>query len=405
MLQRVSALGLFVRLLHKMKNALQKLLCFSLVLFCCSAFANTKLLVVSDIHYGKNNTSLDGSDAGDSLLALTMSKIQELSADVDFILFLGDIPTHFFGYSPDKASYEASVFHGLFTADSSNKPMFYVSGNNDSIAGNYQPFTSDGISPLSYADDWHGACVYCDNLLLDARFMHTYDYYSSYVLPNNKDLLLIVLNTTQFMVSHALVPNYPNQDHDAKAQLAWLREQLKNNHAKQVLIAMHEPPGMDYLGNPFWKKEYLEEFLNILQQNQANYGAVTLLTSHTHMDEIRHIDIPGSKPIYAFSTPAVSRIYHNNSGMKIFELDNQMQLKDYTTFYTSSDKQWGKDQYHAVSFPAPIFPDCQNKTLPQCLEHLSKDQVCEYIEQGLFYGVKSPDVPNQICRIVYQVGL
>ena len=119
---------------------------------------------------------------------------------------------------------------------------------------------------------------------------------------------------------------------------------------------MHEPPGNNFLGFPFWKDQYLTEFLTLLEQNQSNYGQITLLTSHSHMDEIRRIQLKNGTKIYAFSTPAVSRIFHNNSGMKLFDLDEHLRVKDFTTYYTSTAQSWGDDLYHAVSLPAPDFP-------------------------------------------------
>ncbi|MFI4963093.1 MAG: metallophosphoesterase, partial [Legionellales bacterium] len=378
----------------------------SLVLaLCCvsTCFAHIRFLTVSDIHYGVKNSSNDGSDTGDTLLILSLNKIKSLSKEVDFMLYLGDLPTHLFGYSPKKGGYEQTLFQGLFQADALKKPMFYVSGNNDPLGGDYQPFKSHGETPLKYAKKWNGACVRCSGLILDDTHMRSGGYYSSYVQPKNKEVLLIVLNTTQWMLPHIFIPAYPNQDKDARRQLDWLESQLSRHHAKQVLIAMHEPPGTDFVGFPFWYETYLRAFIGILDANKKNYGAITLLTSHTHMDEIRKIKVPSGSSIYAFSTPSVSRIFHNNSAVKVFDLDNQMRVKDFTTYYTTNNESWGDLQYQALGSKNSIFPHCQNKTLPQCLNGLSDEKVCDYIEQGLFYGVKSPRVNNASCRLIYKV--
>lgn len=372
---------------------------------CCitGSFAHTRFLVLSDIHYGSHNNSQPGHDTGDTLLQLSMNKAKALSHDADFILYLGDLPTHLWGYIPEKARYEKTLFHALFKADVAKKPMFYVSGNNDSLTGNYQPFESNGKSPLLFATDWSGACVYCDGLIIDGSHMRSKAYYSAYAMPGNKDLLLIVLNATQWMRSHVLLPKYPNQEQDAKAQLAWLQEQLSSHKAKQVLIALHEPPGNDYKGNLMWQKQYMEEFIAILAANQKNYGHITLLTSHTHRDEIRKIPLPYGNAIYAYSTPSVSRIYYNNPAMKLFALDAELDLVDFTTYYTTTLDSWGQDKYQALSGKAAIFPVCHNKTLTQCLGKLTDEDVCNYIEQGHFYGVKSLKVDNKACRLTYLV--
>ena len=96
------------------------------------------------------------------------------------------------------------------------KPMFYITGNNDSLAGNYQPFELEGKSPLNFAQDWTGACVHCKGLIIDGTHMHHSGYYSSYVMPHNKDIILIALNSTQWVQTPMLAARYPNQDKDAR---------------------------------------------------------------------------------------------------------------------------------------------------------------------------------------------
>lgn len=377
---------------------------FFILCFAHLSYASPKFLTISDIHYGSQNTTGDGKDTGDEGLFMAMSKFKELSKDVDFILTLGDLPTHLLGYSPEKADYEKTVFHNFFEANVHLKPMFYISGNNDPLSGNYQPFEIEGKSPLSIALDWSGACMHCEGLILDDTHMASGGYYSSYVIPGNKDIILVVLNTTQWIKGSIFFPKYRNQEIDALVQLNWFNEQLKKHHAKQLLVAMHIPPGNNYTGGNFWKADYLKRFLAVLEANQSAYGQISLITSHTHMDEFRKIELKNNKNIYAYSTPAVSRIHHNNSAMKLFSLDESMQIKDFITYYTSSEKEWGQEQYHALGSVDAILPHCDNKTLSQCLDDLRDEQVCEYLEQGLFYGVKSPRVRNEYCNHIYKVN-
>jgi len=347
---------------------------------------------------------MDGHNVGDGFLAISMSKFQELGDEVDFVITLGDLPTHMLGYSPKKELYEQTVFRGLFESDTQQKPMFYVSGNNDSLAGNYQPFASEGKTPLDFADDWNGACVHCDGLIIDDSHMRTHGYYSTYVMQNNHDIILIVLNTTQWTNIPKFLPKYPNQDTDAGNQLHWLQAQLKANKAKQLLIAMHEPPGNDFKGNPIWNSTYLQNFISLLEQNQQAYNHITLLSSHTHMDEIRKIRLSSGKNVYVYATPSVSRVHYNNSAMKVFDVGVNMELTDFTTYYTTSTYKWDDDHYQALSVPDVIFPQCTNKNLDQCLDGLSDSDVCDAIEFGNFYGVKSKRVNNKGCRKTYLVN-
>lgn len=374
-------------------------LCFSSV-----AFSAPKALIISDIHYGVNNASADGQDTGSEFLDIALNKFTELSKKADFILNLGDIPTHLLFPSPVKDEYEQKVFRELLLADQDAKPMFYITGNNDSLIGNYQPFEFEGKSPLSNAPDWDGACVHCDGLIINKTHMLDGGYYSTYVMPNNKDIILIALNTVQMAKGPSMLPKYPNQERDAMMQLYWLEYQLKTNRAKQLLIAMHIPPGLAFNGKHFWQEMYLRHFLALLNKYHHSYEQITLLVSHTHMEEFRKIRLDDGTAIYAISAPGVSRAHHNNPAMKLLELNDEYKVKDFTTYYSSYDHAWTDELYHALGRNDSIFPTCQKQHLAECLNAFSPDQVCSQLEKNLFYSVKSPRVAYQGCVNTYQVN-
>ncbi len=387
-------------------NLICKIILITLVLI-NAVYATPQFLTLSDIHYGSKNTANEGQDTGPEFLKITLDKIKELSQDVDFILFLGDIPTHSL-LNDQKTKYEKIVFQGLYQSDVAAKPLFYIAGNNDSLQGNYQPFEFNGISPLTYATNWNGACAYCDGLVIDGNHMTHHGYYSSYVIPQNKDIILIALNATQWTkipwLKRIFFTPYAHQEQDALEQLVWLEQQLKNNSAKQLLIAMHEPPGESYLGASIWYTQYTERFIKILAQYQPRYEQITLISSHTHMDEFRKIHLDNGVNIYSYSTPSISRNHHNNPGMKIFSLNQDLKIKNFTTYYTSFLHKWNNQQYHALGNTDAIFPDCQQEILAQCMDKLSVNQVCDALDRGLFYGVKSPKVPDAACRKTYPVN-
>ncbi|WP_133135953.1 metallophosphoesterase [Legionella rowbothamii] len=370
--------------------------------------APIQFLTVSDIHYGAKNSLGDGQDAGPELLKLTENKIKELSPTVNFILFLGDIPAHALLFTAAKAEYEKTVFQSLYRSDVAQKPIFYIPGNNDSLQGNYQPFEKNGISPLTYATDWDGACAHCKGLIIDDSHMYHDGYYSSYVIPNNKEVILFALNATQWTkiswLRHGFLSKYKNQDADAQTQLGWLEEQLKSHSAKQLLIAMHEPPGRSYLGEPIWYEQYEQDFIKILNKYSNLYGQITLLSSHTHMEEFRRIRLDNGMNLYDYATPSISRNHHNYSALKIFSLTPELRIKDFTTYYTSSLHEWKNEQYHALGTLDPILPNCQNQTLAECLDQLSPDQVCEDLDKGAFYGVKNPNVSDNNCKKIFTVN-
>lgn len=379
------------------------LLCFLLLIcsFVSISHAKPHFLAISDIHYGRNNQSQDGEDTGSQFLNLALKKMNRLGHEVDFILNLGDLPAHLLWFTSRKAEYERKVFHDLYEADP-GKPMFYITGNNDSLAGNYQAFESKGISPLNLAPNWTGACLYCKDLLIDSSNMRHGGYYSSYVMPKNKDIILIALNTMPWANRPFAVAKYPNQRHDALNELAWLDQQLKKHHAKQLLIAMHIPPGNSYRAKPLWQEDYLHDFISILARHYHAYGQISLLSGHTHMDEIRKIHLPGKGFIYVYSIPGISRIHHNNPGMKVVTLSHNMRIENYTTYYTPHVAQWNNEYYQALGTKKAIFPYCRTD-LASCLDALSNQQVCHALEKGRFYAVMSSRVPSSICKTTYPV--
>ena len=365
--------------------------------------AEPQFLTISDIHYGSAPISKDGQDTGPEFFKISMDKFRQLSTKADFILFLGDIPVHSLFIKIKKEQFEQIVFHALFQNDIQAKPMFYIAGNNDSLNGNYQPFESNGLSPLNFANDWNGACVHCKGLIINDSHMRHGGYYSSYVMPKNKEIILIALNATQWAKT-PFFSHYPSQEKDALEQLAWLETQLKTHQAKQLLIAMHEPPGKSFRNEPILYKEYEQKFIDLLAKYSPQYGQISLLTSHTHMEEFRKIKLANENNIYAFSTPGISRNHHNYPGMKLFSFNKKLQLQNFTTYYTSELHQWNDQKYNALSGTDPIFPNCQNKTLAQCLNALSTNEVCNDLDRGLFYGVKNPRVLDISCRNTYNIN-
>lgn len=381
-----------------------RILCLIPLLFLLSpVFAGNQFLIVTDIHYGADNKPAGDNDTGPVLLSSMLGKFSALSKEADFILNLGDLPTHMLFSSSKKGLYEHTLFHALYKADEGHKPMFYVPGNNDSLAGNYQTFSMNGTTPLSYAPEWTGACVFCKGLMIDGSHMNARGYYSSHVMPDNKDIMLIALNSAPFIHLPALVLGYTSQAEEAKAQLLWFEQQLKTHKAKQLLIAMHVPPGLNYKGKPFWHEAYLKQFIALLDQYKPAYQEITVLTGHTHMDELRAIPLQHGKTVYNYATPAISRIHHNNPGMKIISLNDALEVENYRTYYTSKVDSWADEHYQALGGGDCVFSECHHKTLAACLNSLNAKEVCKDLEKGLFYGAKSVRVPNGACKYTYLV--
>ncbi|PJD93974.1 MAG: metallophosphatase [Legionella sp.] len=375
-----------------------------LLFFLTKAFASPSFLLISDIHYDTEKKETWQSDSGPLIWQAALKKIMQLSHSVDFILNLGDLPAHLIVSAKKKEQDERIVFQGLLQADSSQKPMFYIPGNNDSLGGNYGPFMVKGRTPLDLAKDWEGACVYCSSLIIDNQLMRQEGYYSSYVIPGNKEVILIALNTASLVKMPFWQKAYWNQQQVAARQLSWLEKQLKTHKAKQLLIAMHIPPGFNYKGDALWRQSASAEFIRLLNKYASRFTEITLITGHTHMDELRQLVLPSGRVLYNYSVPSISRVHHNNPGMKVIALNNDMAVGNYTTYYTTSLTQWNDEFYQAKGLTHSIFSFCQQAHLASCLNTLSTEKLCHALEQGLFYGVKSKQVDQAACLRTYSIS-
>ena len=373
----------------------------------CGIFAapapapDPEFIVITDIHYGAKEDSRYGYDTGPNLLHATIDKLKELSKQASFILNLGDLPTHGLRNQAKKEAYEQAVFQALYVGDKAKKPLFYIPGNNDSLGGNYQAFQYKGRSPLNLAKGWRGACAFCQGLIIDGSHMLDQGYYSSYVIPNNKEIMLIAINTAPLVYIVPWWPRYANQDQDAQAELLWLEKQLETHSAKQLLIAMHVPLGVSYLGNSFWKLDNQKAFIALLDKYQHQYGQITLLSSHTHADEIRKISLSQDKAIYDYSTAAVSRVHYNNPAIKLVKLNQQNRIANYTTYYTTNVTHWGNESFQALGSSEAIFPSCKANDLADCLDSLTNKQVCSALGKDFFYAAKSRQPYKYACSISY----
>lgn len=349
----------------------RRILLFFLIFFCIPALAKVSFLTISDIHYSRHNPTGDGHNTGDLFLQITLNQFRKYSHQADFIINLGDMPTHSLGHHPYKKRQIRTVLDGLYHANNHNKPMFYIPGNNDSLQGNYQAFRWKNQSPIDLSKLWQSSCIHCRHLPIDQSHMTSEGYYSTYVLPNNHDIVLIALNSTQFANTPYYYPKHPQQNTVAQRQLAWLEQQLKSLHAKQLLIATHIPPGINYQQKPMWRAKDRRQFVHLLSKYHAHFKQITILSAHTHIDEIRRIHLTDGAHIYDIATPSISRVHHNYPSMKMFYLDDDDRLKNFVTYYTRNERRWGNEFYQALGTTHAIFPQCsQQKTLVNCLNKL-----------------------------------
>ena len=383
------------------KSACKVFLALIVYLYCIHVFAEIRFLAISDIHYGDKNKQGPGYDTGPELMSSSMHEYKILNTQVDFIITLGDFPTHQIRNYFKKPLYLSTVFTKLYENDIKHRPIFYVTGNNDSLAGNYQAFaTNKNITPLNYAKHWHGACAFCKNLIIDKKYMYSKGFYSSYVMPKNTNIILIALNSMSFANKPFFSKPYRHKDQDAHTELRWLEQQLKKQHAKQLIIAMHIPPGFDFIGHPFWKEQYLKQFITLLDKYHDHFGEINLLSGHTHMSDLRKIQLSTQENIFDYSVPSISRNHYNNPAISIFVLNHKYQLQNNIVYYTPDDQNW---QHYQLN--NEVFSDCtKTTTLKQCLNKFTTEKVCVALEKHGFYASKSIKVDAKVCHYTYPIN-
>lgn len=387
---------------------------------------NPTFLFLSDIHLDatRNNTAY-GIDTGLDLWNFFLAKTDSILSGPNapnFIVYTGDLPAH---YSPINGSMyipvgQRGTHNGNLTAiltglrnmaSKHNKPLFYLPGNNDGLAGDYYSFTdSAGQTPLSLVPDpsnpypalnsnHNGKKAPC----IVSNPHPNMGYYSAYPIPG---LRLIALNTV--INSHKFVVNDgsdPTKDRDQ--QMAWLTAQLADAKAKgeKVYLAMHVPPGMDaYAGKPMWAKhkgkaKWLNQFLGLVAQYQSTIAGV--LYGHTHMDEVRRLyDAKGNMTEAALCCPGVTPQHNNNAGFKTVEYDaSSKELMDFTTYYTvpTTTDYWGTASYRFSS----IYQAKPSTSFCQRLKSLSLNQVYNYMQQA--YYVKAPFAVDSVVKTGIEV--
>ena len=161
---------------------------------------------------------------------------------------------------------------------------------------------------------------------------------------------IIVLDTVLFS---SLSPANKTREAAAKAQLIWLRDQLKvaaENH-QTILLAFHIPTGIDVFStlriftfiHEFWQPVYTHEFEELL--NEYSKIIVGILPGHIHMDSFQLINIKGGNPLPVIFTSSISPIFGNNPTLKVFSYDSKtLQLKNYDTYFYPLDKlSWQRE--------------------------------------------------------------
>ncbi len=376
---------------------------------------NPSFLFLSDIHLdATTDTTNYGSDTGLDLWKLFLAKADSILAGPNapqFIVYTGDLPAHYpwsgsaFIPVDQRATHNGNlitILTGLRNmANKHQKPLFYLPGNNDGLAGDYYSFTDSARqTPFSLVPDAQNPypALNINRMGKKAPCMvsnpnPSMGYYSANPIPG---LRLIALNTV--MNSKKFVVNDGSSiTNDRSQQMKWLAAQLATAKARneKVWLAMHIPPGMDaYSNKPMWatdsigRNPWLNEFLALTTRYQTTIAGI--LYGHTHMDEVRRLYNSAGTQIteVAISCPGVTPQHDNNPGFKTVDYDaNTKELMDFTTYYTLpiSSNYWGTATYTFSS----AYQNKPNTSIYQRLKSLTLSQVNGYMSK-LFTVMAKP---------------
>jgi sphingomyelin phosphodiesterase acid-like 3 len=344
--------------------------------------ATSSFLFVSDIHLINNATGSTqyGEDAKIDIWKKFLAKGDSLLAAPNapaFIVYTGDLPAHYGKEYLDpnnRATHNAEIADVLTglrdLATRHNKPLFYLPGNNDAVAGDYFPFSyGTNNTPFTLINETQNPYPAPNTKAVAGTppcIISQPDTSMCYYAANPvKGIRLIALNTVVY--TNTFFKNAQSQGLDsfaydkADAQIKWLGTQLKEAKSlnEKVYIAMHIPPGLDiYSGNSTWtdtktanqEMTYTNQFLSLVNAYKDNC-IEAILYGHTHMDELRLLYNKTADTVatVAISCPGISSLWKNNPGFKTVIYDATTKaLLDFTTHYTTlpnTSSSWGNNSY------------------------------------------------------------
>lgn len=298
-----------------------------------------------------------GDDSNYPLFKSALKDMKSRIPDPDFIIITGDFMSHNFNENFKKYSGLQNIkalnsfirktikFTRLMISKYFPSIQIFVTvGNDDSYCGNYMVEPEGAFLNMFYSA-WKQNINF-NNTVFPGTFKK--GGYGIADFSEDKNFKMIILNTIFFSVNYRNLCGDTLQD-PGEDELQWLRETLQQckdkNH--KVWLSYHIPPGIDIFGTihgkgnceqkifPTWKKNYNEEFLEIIRKYPEVINST--FAGHFHRDDFRVIlnnDIPVS---YIHLTPSISPIYGNNPAYEIFEYDkNNFTLTNYDAYNLSS---------------------------------------------------------------------
>lgn len=349
-----------------------------------------------------------GEDSNYPLLTSTLTAAKKIAASeqVKYVIVLGDLIGHdyrsdYLRFSSDKrgAGYRPFVLKTLqFLASEIHNAfptlnVYTVIGNNDSYGGDYVT-NGDGQFFRDTANVFAPLILSNENR---SDMLKTYPMagYYSVLLSKQLNLRLIVLNSSLFSYK----AQGKNVTKTANTQLVWLHNQLEaaKKQNQKVFIAMHIPVGIDVYASlriklftllELWKSQYAAQFQAELKAYASQIDAI--MAAHLHSDYFQILNLGNNNEIPVTGTPAVSPIFGNNPGFKVYNYSNTTELQDFATYYypLSTQHAWTKeyDFNHVYQANCPGCPIIKGMEL---IEESGK--LAEYYKS--FYSVGTASQP------------
>jgi sphingomyelin phosphodiesterase acid-like 3 len=346
-------------------------------------------------------------DTNYALLVSALKSIKQNKAQYSpqFMIILGDFLGHHYQrnyqfYSGDYSTtgyqdFVNKTYTFLIALLQQNFPsisIYPVLGNNDSYTTDYYASPKTAFY-TDFSQMW-------SNLLIDSQnrqmFLNSFPQGGYYAITTKDNIKLIVLNTIFFSTS----VQGENNEQGANEQLQWLNNQLalalKNQ--QKVWLFFHIPFGVDayatsqaanHVIQPFWQASYNNQFMQLL----ANYGNLitAIFAGHTHSDGFMLNDVSFPK-VYLSVTPAISPIFGNNPGYKVYFFDPATAVINNMKTYYLPENNPNNNQNWAVEYDFNNIyqPTCTYCNIAQGMANINETNKIASAYQN-YYAVSNPN--------------
>mmetsp|Transcript_104612 Transcript_104612/g.326258 ORF Transcript_104612/g.326258 Transcript_104612/m.326258 type:complete len:578 (+) Transcript_104612:82-1815(+) len=134
-------------------------------------------------------------------------------------------------------------------------------------------------------------------------------------------LRILTIDTVIYSVHH--LPKSP-EPKDPFGQFAWLRSRLQKavQDGRRVWLAGHIPPGQETFSfTPLWKPQYVQAYLDVVQDPVLGNVIAAQLFGHVHADEFRVLPRAPAQAGPVLLAGALSPIYRSNPSFRLVEYD------------------------------------------------------------------------------------